>query len=340
MIREHYAALPQALRRRSRSHCINAQLLCGSNDDRLMINAIYAGNTRIMSRFIADDPGHSAETRAYLGRLAGGQYAAIPGVFGFNVNLHLPLADLELGLPLRTGDFGDSAIVPLNELRIVYDESEARIILVNAEGEKIEPFYFGMLNPRGLPALHRMLDWMSGAADNLLSVWAGLSSFGAEGTAELVVQPRITMGRLVLTRSAHIAPISSMPDSRNDEYRFFVEFQEFCSRWGIPRETFFRFHGGEVIDSGNEGKRQRAPKWRKPMHLDAHNPVAVRTLQRALRRHEGGVEFAEALPAPDAGRVTVNGGKHVSELTFEIGLVGCSRGSIAGAAVSSAPVPR
>jgi hypothetical protein len=325
LIRDHYAALPEALRCRSRSHCINAQLLGSANDDRLMINAIYPGNTRIMSRFIADDPGQMAETRAYLGRLAGGDYAAIPGVFGFNVNLHPPFADTELGLPLRSRDFAGSAIVPLSELKIVYHEREARIILVNAEGEKIEPYYFGMLNPQGLPALHRMLDWMSGAADNLLSIEAGLSPPRAEGAAGLVVQPRITMGRLVLTRSAHIAPIGLMPDSRNDEYRFFVEFQEFCSRWGIPRESFFRFQGGEVIDSGNEGKRQRAPKWRKPMHLDAHNPVAVRTLQRALRRHEGEVEFAEALPAPDAARVTVNGAKHVSELTFEIGLTGCSR---------------
>jgi hypothetical protein len=322
LIREHYAALPEALRRRPRSHCINAQLLGPSNDDRLMINAIYAGNARIMSRFIGDDSGMQAETRAYLGRLAGGKFAAIPGVFGFNVNIHPPLAGMELGLPLRRQDFGGSAIVPLDRLRIVYDEPEARIVLVNAEGEKITPFYFGMLNPRGLPALHRMLDWMSGAADSLLSIASGLASPGAGGGAGPAVQRRIALGRLVLTRGAQIAPISLMPDSRLDEYRFFVEFQEFCSRWAIPRETFFRFYGGEVVDSGNEANRQRAPKWRKPMHLDSHNPLAVRTLQRALRRHEGMVEFAEALPAPEAARVTVDGAKHVSELTFEIGLTG------------------
>ncbi|HEX9964814.1 MAG TPA: lantibiotic dehydratase [Allosphingosinicella sp.] len=323
LVSEHYAALPEALRRRSRSHCLNAQLLCGSGDDRLMINAVYAGNSRIMSRFIADDPAQQAETRAYLGRLAGGKYAAIPGVFGFNVNLHPPFADIEVGLPLRREDFGDSSIVPLADLGIVYDEREARIVLVNAKGERIEPFYFGTLNPRGLPAVHRMLDWMSGAADNLLSIAGGLASPAAEGTApEVAVHRRTTMGRLVLTRSAQVAPIGLLPDSQIDEYAFFAEFQSFCSRWSIPRETFFRIHGGEVVDSGNEAKRQRAPKWRKPMHLDAHNPVAVRTLQRALRRHEGVVEFAEALPAPDSARVTVDGAKRVSELTFEIGLTG------------------
>ena len=108
-----------------------------------MINAIYPGNTRIMSRFIADDPGQMAETRAYLGRLAGGEYAAIPGVFGFNVNLHPPLANMELGLPLRNEDFSSSSIVPLSELKIIYHEREARIILVNAEGEKSSRFILG-----------------------------------------------------------------------------------------------------------------------------------------------------------------------------------------------------
>ena len=157
----------------------------------------------------------------------------------------------------------------------------------------------------------------------MLSIEAGLSSPRAE--ARRIGRPAQSYNGPPRSHPERtIAPIGLMPDSRNDEYRFFVEFQEICSLWGIPRETFFRFQGGEVIDSGNEGKRQRAPKWRKPMHLDAHNPVAVRTLQRALRRHEGVVEFAEALPAPDAARVTVNGAKHVSELTFEIGLIGCS----------------
>jgi hypothetical protein len=323
LIRDHYDALPEALRRRPRSHCINAQPFRGADGDRLLINAIYPGNARITARFLKDEPGEQADIRAYLRELAGGEYAAIPGVFGFNANAHPPLANIELGLPPRPQDHGGSVVVPLDRLHLVYDAPRDRIVLEDDLGTRIEAYYFGILNSRTLPSVHRMLDWMSGAVNSVFSIAQGFPSRKVDAATGFVVQPRISLGSLVIERNARMAPIGLLPDARAGEYRFFVEFQAFCARFGISRETFFRFQGSEVIDSGLESNKRRAPKWRKPMYLDVHSPMAVRTLQRALRRHEGAIEFAEALPGRDAARVTVNGAKHVSEISFEIGLRGC-----------------
>ncbi|HVQ09152.1 MAG TPA: lantibiotic dehydratase [Allosphingosinicella sp.] len=323
LIRDHYAALPEALRRRARSHCINAQSFRDPDGDRLMINAIYPGNARIMARFLGMEPARQADIRAYLRDLAGGDYAAIPGVFGFNANVHAPLADVELGLPPRAPDHWDSAVLPLDRLHIAYDEALDRIVLKDRRGTKIEAYYFGILNSSTLPSVHRMLDWMSGSVNSLTSLAQGLPSRRIDDATGFVVQPRISLGSLILVRSARMAPLALLPDPRAEDYRFFVELRDFCARHGIPRETFFRFQGSEVVDSGLESNKRRAPKWRKPMYLDLYNPVAVRTLQRALRRYEGTIEFAEALPGPEAARVTVDGVRHVSELSFEIGLRGC-----------------
>jgi hypothetical protein len=322
LISEHYSALPEPLRRRARSHSINAQFFRGPNGDRLMINAVYPGNARMMTRFIRDEAGRQGDIRAYLSQLAAGEYAAIPGVFGFNANAHPPLSDSELGLPPRASDYDGSTILPLDRLHIVYDERQDRIVLEDAGGVRIAAFYFGILNSRALPSVHRMLDWMSGSVDSLFSLAQGFPSPEAGDSAGLVVQPRISLGSLVLARSARSVPIDLMPEAGAGEFQFFAEFQAFCARHGIPRESFFRIQGSEVVDSGVESNRQRAPKWRKPMYLDVHNPLGVRMLQRALRRHEGRVEFTEALPGGDSARVTVNGVAHVAELSFEIGFRG------------------
>lgn len=322
LIRDHHSALPEALRRRSRSHCMNAQFYRDPDGERLMVNAIYPGNARIMHRFLGTDPEGQADIRAFVRDLAGGDYAAIPGVFGFNANIHAPLADRELGLPPRGPDFEDAAILPLDRLHIAYDAMLDRIVLADEAGTKVEAYYFGILNSQTLPSVHRMLDWMSGSVNSLVSIGQGLPSRRVDSATGLVVQPRISLGSLVLARSARIAPIALLPDPQADDYRFFAALRTFCAGHGIWRQSFFRFQGSEVVDSGRESNRRRAPKWRKPMYLDLDNPLSVRAMQRALRRHEGAIEFAEALPAPEAAPVTVNGAAHVSELSFEIGLRG------------------
>ena len=56
------------------------------------------------------------------------------------------------------------------------------------------------------------------------------------------------------------------------------------------------------------------------MYLAIDNPMTVRIFQRALRLHAGTVEFSEALPDPHGTSFTVNGDRHVSEFSIEIGL--------------------
>jgi hypothetical protein len=321
LIREHYAALPETLRRRARSHSINAQPLGGADGGGMVINAVYPGNARMMARFLKDGTGGQGDVRAYLEQLAGGRYAAIPGVFGFNANAHLPLADSELSLPPRRPDYDAGATLPLDRLHLAYDAAQDRLVLRDCDGTKIEAFYFGILNSQALPPVHRMLDWMSGSVNSLFSIAGAFPARRVDEATGLIVQPRMRLGSLVLARSARTAPVALLPDPRASDYRFFVELQAFCARYGIARQTFFRFHGGEGGDARAEGN-PRAPKWRKPMFLDVTNPLAVRTLQRALRRHQGTIEFAETLPGPDAARVTVNGAPHVAELSFEMGFRG------------------
>lgn len=314
LLREHYRALPDAIKNSCRSYCINSQFLEQSGG--MVINAVYPGNARMTSRFLSD--GDVAEVRAYLSSLSRREPVVIPGVFGFNANCHPDLGLRELEIPPYPNDFQGSPRISLNDCTLVHRPETHDIVLCAPTGEIITPYFFGILNAIALPPTHRMLDWLNGSSNLLFnfSQGVGLEKPGAEIVA-IQERPRLSLGSLVLSRRALLVPTTSLPGSQSDDLSFFRAMAAFCEAQGLGRRLYSRL----FVSAPEEVRNQtRPPKWRKPMYLAIDNPMTVRIFQRALRLHAGTVEFSEALPDPHGTGFTVNGDRHVSEFSIEIGL--------------------
>lgn len=314
LIHRFYARIPASYGRRARSHCINAQFLASGDARRLMVNAVYPGNGRMTSRFL--DRGDAVS--AYIARLAPGRAVAIPGVFGFNANRHPQLCDAEVAIPPYSADFADSDAYPIRVCRLRHDPLRNQLVLEDARGERLSPFYFGILNSWALPPVHRVLDWLNGASDLPFSIGSGVFARERHAVAPSVYQrPRLTLGKLILARRMHVVAIEALPDVTLADSVFYAALRDIWHDHSLPAQTFFQ--ASNVFQQRTESG-VRPPKTRKPMYLDIDSLWLVKAFQRALRTMRGNVSLTEVLPAPGDTPVTIDGERHTAEITIELGL--------------------
>lgn len=314
LIERFYHELPSTYRGRARSHCVNGQFISTGDEPGFVVNSVYPGNGRMTSRFL-DEPGPVVD---YVAKLAPGIPVAIPGVFGFNANRHKPLSDHELSIPLYPADYAETRKHTLAGCTLRHDLERNRLILENNEGRELSPIYFGILNSWALPPVHRLLDWLNGAADLPFSIAGAIFARGRPAvTPPIWTQPRLKLGKLILARQAYSVAVDVLPDPTMPEDEFFFALREFWNEGGLPRMTFFR--AANVWQEGS-AKSRRPHKTRKPMYLDIDNVWLVKAFQRALRAIKGRVSFSEALPLPGDSPLTIDGKRHAVEITLEFGV--------------------
>jgi hypothetical protein len=314
LIHRFYARIPATYRRRARSHCINGQFLTGSDAGRLVVNAVYPGNARMTSRFLEQGDAVSA----YIARLIPGRPVAIPGVFGFNANRHPRLCDAEVAISPYPTDFADTAIFPIDACRLRHDPRRNQLVLEDANGGRLSPFYFGILNSWALPPVHRVLDWTNGGSDLPFSIGSGV--FARERPAApppVYVRPRLTLGKLVLARRMHVVAVDALPDPTLADAAFHAALRNVWHAHELPAQAFFQ--ASNAHQQRIEGDIRPA-KTRKPMYLDTDSVWLVKAFQRSLRTLRGNVSITEVLPAPGDTPVTIAGAAHTSEMTIELGL--------------------
>lgn len=329
------AGIPQPLRDRTVSYSFHAQFFdCAREPHGMVVNKIYPGHSIMYSRFLDQSSECDPAIHAYLSQLSGsGRYLEVPGVFGLNTNLHPPLAQAELGLPLFPPNLLQSPQVALDSLALHYEAGTHRLVFRMPDGATVDLLYFGMSVPYVLPRLHRILSAMN--------TQAGLS-LGAE-VMKTVVQrdpqfdpqqvlrlPRLSLGRLVLGRRAVHIPAAHFPPAHEDEAAFFYGIQQWRQALDLPRDGYLQLAARPLAASTRQVMQETGqeaagggepPRW-KPFYIDFANPLLVRLLHRALRAGPGRLVFQEALPGPDDQWLEIAGRKHVAEVQFEASIKG------------------
>ncbi len=313
------ASLPDFVQAERHSYCVNGQFLgFGGATPGFVINQLYPGNSRMMSRFLEDDPAKLQKVSRYLAQLSNGRrHAAIPGVFGFNANVHPSLADLEIAIDPFERELPSRPSLNLDDLTLRYEAPTHRLVLCTRAGEPIEAYYFGILNTSNLPHIHQLLDAIGGTGHAPVALARVLADRNDANAGCVIRIPRLCLGSLVLVRATSHVPSALLPDAGCTDAEFFYRLQDWRGENALPLEVFF---SAAPPDRGSPAPvNARPPKWRKPMYLDFSNPLAVRPLQRLLRVHQGDVIFAEALPSRSDTIVDVAGAGYVSEISLEIG---------------------
>ena len=314
LVDRFYREIPATYRNRARSHCINGQFATFAGTRKFVVNSVYPGNARMTSRFL-ETGGRVAD---YIEALAPGVPVAISGMFGFNANRHPKLCDRELAIPPYESDYADTQKISLDRCTLRHDTAHNQIILEDADGVRLSPYYFGILNSWTLPPIHRVLDWMNGASDLPFSIAdAVFSRDRPEVPPEIFVRPRLTMGDMVLARKSFSIAKSALPDPALSDAAFYFALRDAWERHDLPAVSFFQ--ASNFWQSHADGSA-RPHKTRKPMYLDIENVWFVKSFQRSLRKITGHVGITEALPVPGDTPVTITGRRHASEITIELGM--------------------
>ncbi|MGW8390007.1 lantibiotic dehydratase [Pseudoduganella sp. HUAS MS19] len=302
--RELAVRLPGTVRRRGAS-----QVFFGQRTDNeaaphgFVVNRVYGGSSMLLSRFLGELPQQElALVRRYIGsRAAQGNYLELPGVFGFNGNLHPRLADGEVLLPGAQPGRAGVARHSLETLRLVYNAATDRLDVLDAGGVPHELYYFGFLQARNLAAPFR---WLARNASPLPELWQLLHQRLGAADSRLLALPRVQVGSVLVARRSWVVPRACWPDPHGALPAFARALHALRRQHGLPDEVFARFDG-------------------KPFYLHLDSPLHLRQLAAAIRSSSGAAAcIQEALPAPGVGTLRWQGRDHVAEMQIEMTLPG------------------
>jgi|GEM_PF-2391588 len=316
------SSLPEAIRNRGVSHSFLGQIASKNEAKHFVINQVFSGHSGLLSRFLEVlDEDKLADIRGYLSDISrDGEYAEIPGLFGFNANKHPKLADQELDIAPFPANREETVKVALDAMSLVYDKATHRVYFKTKEGKLLDCVYHGFLMPLLLPNMHRVLTLlnMNGVLVYVLPI---LRSGRFSSREEISLIPRISVGNTVLVRRSHMIPREMLPSITLSEAEFFKQMREFITQHVLPRSGFIRVSPFDTNPGSQDEKLDWANldfKNMKPFYVDFDHPRLVQLLYLAMSRNDYPIVLSESLPDVDDQNLTVANAQHVSEFQFEI----------------------
>jgi hypothetical protein len=314
------ASLPDAARARATSYTVIGQTDGDGAGRRFVLNRLYSGHSMLMSRFLLNqDEADIERVSRYLQTLSrGARPVEIPGVFGFNANLHPQFVDAELTMPGRRANYRDTEKVAISELAVRYDPELDRLKFLERSGEEVSVHYFGFLNLMLLPNIYQVLGRMN-LQGLILDLWQDLIFAGVLPRDAPVLLPRTTYRSVVVSRQSLLVPASMLPDPGASEADFFRRLHNLLTELGQACSQFVRLVADreDFFGDGSDGRQSMADSTDfKPAYLSLDMPLSVASLQRRLSRRRRGLLFQEELPK--AGGVAWDGQLHACEVQLEI----------------------
>lgn len=312
--------VPAAVRARPMSYNVIGQQ--ADRDGPFVINRLYSGHSLLMSRFMTGQPpAFAAAIGAYLQRLAGAATPVeLPGVFGFNANVHPPFTAAELSFPERRPGFRDTRKIPLAEVRVAIDPVLDRLRFTAGDGSDLSIHYFGFLNLMILPPIYQILGRAHGQG-LILDTWQDLLFAGLLDPRVPAALGRTSFGRVVVSRAGTVLPPAALPSGR-DEPAFFRGLHATFADHGVAADSYIRLIP-DRLDFSDEADESMADTTDfKPAFLSLDIPLSVAALQRRLARRPRAVLVQEALPRVGDGGIDWDGRRHSCEIQIEIARTG------------------
>lgn len=320
------AELPSAIQARRASNVAFCQIAVGDGEPRVVLNQFYAGLGKYVTRFLPLLGGNvtrqvGESLHASLGRDV--VPLELPGVFGFNGNLHPPLAPLELRYAGLASSRPERELVDLGDLVLRHDERQRMLRLFHAaSGRELHPWFPGFLVTFLLPPTLRMLSLLF--ADGVYGMnphgWAE-QGLGEEARHQCRSYPRLMLGNLVLARRAWYLPASLAPAPGNDadDCEYFQRVQAWKATLGLPPRVFVRNLGGLEERTADQAEYWRRVVGAKPQFIEWDNPLLVRLFAKLIRNSPGNrLMMSEMLPDAEQTAVRQDGHPTVSELLVDL----------------------
>jgi len=321
------AHIPPEIAARSTSYTIIGQADDGGDErnahaKRFVLNRIYSGHSMLMSRFLRHQGEAEIEDVAnYVAELAGNSLPVeIPGVFGFNANIHPRFVGAELHLRGRRANYTMTEMIAADALTVAYDPELDRLAFFAPDGRKLSVMYFGFLNMMVLPNLYQVLGRMN-LQGLILDLWQDLLFAGLLPTDKASVLPRVTYGSVVVSRRSWFLPFEHLPDPTKDEAVFYKGMHALFAQLGDRSACFVRIvpSRADFLGTGAPGDVAMADTTDfKPAYLSLDTAMTVASLQRRLRRRPRGILLQEVLPEIGSGGQVRLGRRHGCEVQFEI----------------------
>lgn len=282
--------LPEAVRERRASNAFFCQPAQIGDRPLVVLNHMYPGLGKFFSRFLGMlDPSVLSTVRAGLSKSLSPETDALelPGVFGSNVNLHPPLAPLELRYPGIISGRPANELVDVADLELSYDNTTALLRLLHAPtGRDLHPFFPGLMVPLLLPPTLQSLNLLFG--DGLAEVsphaWCEHQLTHAE-QSQIRKYPRMLVGSVVVARQAWYMPANAAPclDARATDFEVFRCVADWRESVGLPQHVFVR-----TLGTARDPKEGVEGYWRrllgaKPQYIDWTNPLLVRLFAKLVR---------------------------------------------------------
>jgi Lantibiotic dehydratase, N terminus len=314
--------IPEQVLRRPTSYTVIGQTNNRFPGEHFILNRLYSGHSMLMSRFLrGQDEAGIAQVSQYLNRLAdGARMVEIPGVFGFNANLHPRFTDAELGMPGRLPNYRDTSKIPLSELRMRYDAELDRVMFLSPEDEELSVHYFGFLNLMALTNIYQLLGRMN-LQGLILDLWQDLYFLGKIAPGSITLLPRVTYHNTVLSRRSLFIPVEKLPSLDLSDADFFRGLHDLLYGLGETRDHYTRLIAtrDDLFADDIDGRGNIAVSTDfKPAYLSFEVPLTVSSLKRRLQRRKRGILLQEALPEMGKGGVEWNGSTHACEYQFEV----------------------
>ncbi|MFJ2576010.1 lantibiotic dehydratase [Kitasatospora aureofaciens] len=289
--------------------------------DGAVLNAVHDGYAQMTSRFLSGWDGEVVTAiRARLAELLGPEAVELRPVHGFNANVHPPLLERSFGTTDRPHPDvpGEAVLDPLS-LRVRV--GAGTLSAEDADGRPVHPAYFGFLVPFLLPARDAAL-YMLGRGP-LVRMDLGADVERESDPAEIVHHPRVTAGRVVVTRRAWTMPVEAFPVRRpgDDDTTALLAMEAFRRRHDIPARVFVR------AEPQAEGAWQQFVAMRtKPVPVDLRSMLDLRSLP-AWTAGAARIRVTEALPDTEDRPTDLLAGDRCTEYVLET-------------VVAAGPVPR
>ncbi|MCY7294754.1 lantibiotic dehydratase [Alteromonas sp. a30] len=314
--------LPPAIRNRTVSHSFLGQIASKEENKHFVINQVFSGHSGLLSRFLEVlEEDKLKDIRDYLSDISrDGEYAEIPGLFGFNANKHPKLAEQELNIAPYPANREETVKVAPETMTLAYDKSTHKVYFKTPEGKLLDCVYHGFLMPLLLPNVHRVLTLLS-MNGVLVYVLPVLRSGRFSSREKISLIPRISVGNTVLVRRSHMIPRELLPSIELPEVEFFREMRDFIEANKLPKSGFIRVSPFDTNPGSQDEKLDWANldfKNMKPFYVDFDSPRLVQLLYLAMSRNDYPIVLSEALPDVDDQNLSVAGKNHVSEFQFEI----------------------
>ncbi|XEC96271.1 lantibiotic dehydratase [Paenibacillus tarimensis] len=330
--------IPEPIRNRPLSHDFFLQWARNGQGDRFIVNQAYFGYLTFFSRFLehADDT-ELESLRRYLQQVFGGgsAIAEISGVYGFNANLHPPLAPYELEFPaLAPGRPPQETVgtVRWESLQLRYDEATERVVLDHPELGRLNALFLSSLIPMLIPNIVSLLmnnfsnaplpdNWFRFAEEKLTDAQRDT----------IRCYPRLTIGSVVLQRRKWLVPRGRLPlrQPQENDFDYFCRLREWKKELNLPDKVFFRFmpmHDGEnpILQRLNAGagSAEELPDIDftelKPQYMDFDNPMCAKLFGKMTAAGTLGIGLEEMMPGPEELTLYADGRAYVSEFVVEL----------------------